>query len=79
MTPGRPRRKDITPKIKAEINRAIEFFGGPVPTAKRFAIKRQAVEYWQKRGVPIDRAQQIERASKGKFLAVNLYVQARGD
>lgn len=77
MPAGRPKINFMTPKITIEIKKVVEYFGGLSGTAKKFGLTRQAIESWQKHGVPRETAELIEEISGFKFKAENLYGRKR--
>ena len=51
---------------------AIDYFGSQAALAKALGVNSMAVTQWKKRGLPIIRALQIERCTKGSIKAEEL-------
>ena len=49
-----------------------ELLGSDDNIANAFNIKRQAVIYWKKHGIPASRSLQVEKITKGKITAIDV-------
>ena len=54
------------------MEKIIEHFGSKAELAKALGVDRAAVSWWLRNGLPAGRAVEIERASNGKFKAVDI-------
>lgn len=49
------------------MEKVIKYFGSQVKTAAALGVKQGHLWYWMKKGVPIKRAIQIEKATRGQI------------
>ena len=59
------------------IQRLIKHLGSNAEVARRFEISREAVRQWYERGIPTDRALDIEQMTKGEVTAMQILKAAR--
>jgi DNA-binding transcriptional regulator YdaS (Cro superfamily) len=57
---------------KAPIDRAIDFFGSGAALARALDVVPMTVSQWKDRGIPVERAFQIEQATNGVVTAAEL-------
>lgn len=48
-------------------------FGTHEAIAKAFGVKTQAMTYWKREGIPKDRAQEVEKITKGKVTILDVF------
>ena len=58
--------------MSSQLDKVIKHFGSQDNLALVLDVSKTAISLWKKRGVPIKRAFQIEKATKGRFKAKNL-------
>ena len=49
-----------------------KYFGTHEKIAQAFGLKTQAMTYWKREGVPTDRAQEVEKVTKGKVTILDV-------
>ena len=57
---------------KMPIDRAIDYFGSGAAMARALGVVPMTVSKWKERGVPVERAFQIESATDGVVTAAEL-------
>lgn len=59
------------------IQKLIKHLGSNAEVARRFEISREAVRQWYERGIPTDRALDIEEMTDGEVTATEILKAAR--
>lgn len=55
----------------------VEHFGSNAEVARHFEITREAVRQWLEKGIPSDRALEVEEATDGEVTAMEVLKAAR--
>lgn len=58
--------------MNPQTKKLIKFFGSQVAVAKHFGISRQAVLLWQRAGIPVKHALEIEQITHGEISAMEV-------
>lgn len=57
--------------------RLVEHFQGREKAAEAFDISGESIRLWRKKGIPLDRALEVERRTKGAITAEEILAEAR--